>query len=242
MEIMKTHKCSLAWLTVGLFAASTAPAQVFSPNVVGYINSSISPGDNLIANQLSASPDNTLNNVLTYGVLAGSTFSEWNPAANQLLPASVFDGSTWSINYTFAPNGIGGVLNSPSATTVTTVGNVVNFDFDSAAGYTFVPPAYSPGTYLLALAAPLEDATFQQIVGRAPNAGDSVTTLDGSSQLYSTTTFDGTAWSNGDPSLAVDQAAYFNLALNPVPEPSTFALFGLGAVGLVALRRRNSQA
>ncbi len=53
------------------------------------------------------------------------------------------------------------------------------------------------------------------------------------------TVFDGTNWSNGDFSLAVDQSAYFNLV--PVPEPSTLELAGFGAAGLVIFRRRSSQ-
>lgn len=244
---MKFTNWKLALLTTCLFATSRAPAQITSINVVGYINTPISPGDNLIANQLSFDPNpnspfNTLNNVLTNGVVAGSTFSEWDSVAHQLLPASFYNGSIWSIDYTFGPNGIGGVLNSPSATTVTTVGNVVNYIVMTTTipGYTFVPPDYGPGTYLLALAAPLSGAHFEDIIGRAPNIGDSVTTLDGPSQNYSTTTFNGTTWSNGDPSLRVDQSAYFTLV--PVPEPSTLALASLGAVTLVFFRRRNSQA
>ncbi len=239
---MKTFRWDLALLTVCLFAASTAPAQIYSLNVVGYINLNISPGDNLIANQLSASPDNTLDSVLTYGVVPGSSFSEWNPVSNQFFPASIYNGSIWSINYTFGPNGMGAVLNSPSATTVTTVGDVVNFNvmLTTIPGYTFVPPDYGPGTYLLALAAPLGGASFEDVVGRLPNVGDSVTTLDGPTQGYSMTVFNGTNWSNGDPSLAVDQSAYFNLV--PVPEPSTLALAGLGAATLIFFRRRSSWA
>src|SRR5579872_858480 len=124
---MKSSKKSCMVLSASAFVASSlaALAQVSSYNVVGYINLQISTGDNLIANQLSASPDNTLDSVLYAGVLAGSTFSEWDAAHNQLFPASVYDGSTWSINYTFGPDGTGGVLNSPSTTIVTTVGTVV---------------------------------------------------------------------------------------------------------------------
>jgi hypothetical protein len=226
-------------LSASAFVASSlaAQAQVVGNNVVGYINLQISTGDNLIANQLGASPDNTLDNVLYQGVLAGSTFSEWDPVHNQLLPASIYDGSTWSINYIFGPDGTGGVLNSPTTTIVTTVGDVVNFQVDGPLGYTFVPPNRGPGTYLLALAAPVQEiSTFQNIVGRAPFAGESVITLDGPSQMYATNSFNGTSWSDGDPILAVGKSAYFDL--EAVPEPSTVALCGLGVGTMWILRRR----
>jgi len=230
---MKRFKWILPFLTVCLSTSSNASA-----NIVGYYNLSISPGDNLIANQFTLSPeDNTLDNVLTNGVASGSTFSEWDPVANHLLPLSIYSGGAWSINYTLAPDSVGGVLNSPSATTATFVGTEVNIGaLDS---YTFTPPAYGPGTYLLALAAVLPGGTFQEIVGRAPEIGDSVRTLNAATQVYSTTTFDGSAWNNGVPSLAIGQAAYFNLGA--VPEPSTLALAGLGAAALGILRRRNSR-
>jgi hypothetical protein len=235
---MKSSNWRLALLGICLFTASTALAQVTSINVVGYYNLNIFPGDNLIASQFQSSdPNNGLDAVLTAGVAPGSTFSEWDPVASQFLPASTYDGSIWSINYSFGPNGVGGVLNSPSATTATFVGTVVNYDIDGPAGYTFIPPARGPGTYLLALAAVAPfPASFQTIVGRAPNIGDSVRTLDGPSQVYSTTTFNGTSWDNGTPSLIIGQSAFFNLA--PVPEPSILALAGLGTASLVMVRRR----
>ncbi len=98
-------------------------------------------------------------------------------------------------------------------------------------------PSRGPGTYLLSLATPVqEDSTFLNIVGRAPHAGDSVVTLDGPTQIYSTNSFNGTAWSDGDPLLAVGQAAYFNLA--PVPEPSALVLSGFGVAAFWIFRRR----
>jgi len=101
-----------------------------------------------------------------------------------------------------------------------------------------------PGTYLLAMAAPLGsdspapqnvNGTFQQIVGRAPVSGESVQTLNGQTQVLTTTTFNGTTWDNGTPHLAIGQSAYF--VLSTVPEPSTYALFGLGAGVLFCVRR-----
>jgi hypothetical protein len=233
---MKTIK-KVALLSLSTFIAFSARCQpIASSNAVGYINLTIYAGDNLIANQLDDTVGNTLDDIFATGpgdLLTGSTFTEWDPTSDQLLPASVFNGTSWSINYGLSPNGVGGVLNSPANTTVTFVGDVVNFNIQPGGGYTFVPPLLGPGTYLLAMAAPLT-GTFEQVIGSDPIAGDSVETLDASTQTYSTTTFNGTTWNNGTPSLAVDEAAYFDLV---VPEPSMFALTGLGAGILLICRR-----
>jgi len=202
-------------------------------NVVGYYFLSVKPGDNLISNQFDDGLGNTLNDgQLMSGVLPGSTFTEWDPTAKQLLPVSIFDGQTWSINYTLAPDGVGGVLNSPDTASVFFVGSIINFLTDGP-GYIFVPPDRDRGVYLLALAAPLVDETFPQIAGRNAKDGDAVETLNAATQQYNTTTFQNGSWNNGTPLLGVGEAAYFDL----VPEPSTYALAGLAAMIFVASRK-----
>jgi len=226
------------WILSAVFTAVCYSASAQSP-VVGYYNLAIFPGDNLIANQLTTATSDTLNNVLTHGVSDGSTFTEYDSAANQFLSLSYYNAptSSWTIDYPFAPNGVGGVLDSPDNATVTLVGGVVNYNFNNSQ-YTFVPPAYGPGTYLLSLAAPLTMGTFSQITGREPEAGDSFATLDGATQTLMTATFDGATWEIGglpvaDPTLTVGHAAYITLA---TPEPSSYALMGLGAAALLVSR------
>src|SRR5213075_206777 len=53
-------------LTAALVAAGalTSMAQVYSVNIVGYINLNIPKGFSMIANQLDTTPDNTLASVL----------------------------------------------------------------------------------------------------------------------------------------------------------------------------------
>src|SRR5437660_1757622 len=97
-----------------------AAPNAFAP--VGYINVNIYPGDNLIANQLDNNGHNDLNAILSFAT-PGAAFTKWDSVANQYLPASVFDGTSWSINYNLN-FGEGGLLRASSPWTNTFVGSV----------------------------------------------------------------------------------------------------------------------
>ena len=231
MNTQRLFGCAL-FISLGL----SAQAQVFSHNIVGYINQEFYAGKNLMANQLAAG-DNTLNTIFQPGVPEGATFTEWDAATQQYLPASVYDTVTgWSINYEL-DYGQGGLFTTPSSFVNTFVGSVWP-GFSGASP--FVPPLVTgSGALLLSCVIPIGNATFYDVVGRSPQDGESVTILDGPSQISTTTTFDDGAWNNGAPLLAVGQAAFFNLEnldLNPgsvsVPEPT---VNGLAAVGLLIL-------
>ncbi len=236
---MKTSALRIAALLLCSIAAS-AQSQVFTLNVVGYINLSISPGNNLIANQLDDLNGNRLDSVLTNTVINGSTFTKWDSAANAFLPASIYDASSrlWSINYSFDLLE-GGLLNSPSPNITTFVGQVdQSYYVVDGAGFNYAAyPTYAPGLHLIACPAPLV-ANFMNVVGRAPLDGEWVQTLNPLTQIETLTTFNGLSgtWDNGTPSLAVGQSAFFNL----VPEPSALALASLGATLAFVARRRSS--
>lgn len=234
-------------LVLGMLAGLglTAHAQVYSQTIVGYINQAMYAGDNLIANQLSNS-NNTLNAIFDgnpasgTGVPAGATFTEWDSTTQQYLPASTYDTvNGWSIDYTLG-YGQGGLLNTPAAFTNTFIGTV--WPGFSGASTNFLPPLVAgSGTQLLSCYIPIDDATFDDVVGRDPLNGESVTTLDPSTQIYTTTTFDDGVWNNGAPALDIGQSALFDLedGADPrVPEPAAGALVGAGALGLALLRRR----
>lgn len=214
-----------------------------SANVVGYVNIPIYTGDNLIANQLDAGA-NTLNDLFPTSnpnILDGTTFRIWDTVTQSLSPVSTYDSMMgWSINYNFTSfaTGAGGVLNSPSPWTWTSVGNVVPYSNIAGLGFGSIwNPNYSGGQQLIACPVPVSgtmDMMFTNVVGRLPQNGESVQILNAATQTSTTTTFHtGTGWDNGDPGLAAGQAAWFTL----VPEPSSVGLLLIGVTALL-LRRR----
>jgi hypothetical protein len=113
--------------SVSLMAQST---NVYSLNAVGYINITVEPGFNIISCPLMASPDNTINTLLTNstGQFKKWQFWSWNPLADP--PAYVEDigaGSAWANAGVETLNpGQAGWLYNPSNTpvTITFVGTV----------------------------------------------------------------------------------------------------------------------
>jgi len=218
------------------FCVSARAQPVYSQNIVGYDTLALFLGDNLIANQFDFSND-TLNAIFQPGLPEGATFTEWDPASQQYLPASSYDISNgWSINYTLS-YGEGGLLNTPANFTNVFVGSVWS-GLDPLGP--FIPPVVTnAGTLLLSCLIPITNATFYDVVGRDPQSGESVTILDALSQVSTTTTFDNGTWSNGDPLLNTGQAAFFNLNSDPdpAPEPAIGALVGVGLLCLATIRK-----
>jgi hypothetical protein len=230
-----------------LLLAITATAQG-SLNIVGYYNLSIRPGNNLIANQLSNS-NNTLNAIFNPTTPVGSTFTRWDPVAQQFAPVSTYTGpgSGWTINYSFN-FGEGGLLTSPISWTNTFVGEVTHaFDVDT--GVLNWHPNYPNGLHLLSSPIPLTapiDINFTNAVGRLPQNGEWVAILDPLTQLYTFTTFHtGSGWDNGDPVLSFGQSAWFDLggglaanlsSIPMVPEPGAVT-FACAAISMLLIRR-----
>ena len=231
--------------------AFTARAQsnVYSLNIVGYVNAIFQPGNNWFGNPLSnttaSGTDNTLSQLFPIAP-DGTTVSLWNAMQNQYTPSATFSGGAWSGDLALEP-GTGALLNTPSLFTNTFVGTVLDLNGSGWDGLSLHPPqpfSGPNGLYLLSSQCPVAlpvsggPSTFEAIIGRAPREGEQVTTLDPLTQTYATTTFVGGAWNNGDPSLAIGQAALFNLG--PVPEPSVLGLMavGLGVLGLHRYRAR----
>jgi hypothetical protein len=247
---MKTLTLKSALLVLCFVLTQSASA------IVGYYNLPLYPGDNLIANQLDNSGGNTLDDILNTNLAAaipdGATFTEWDPVGNAFLPVSTYSLATasWSTNYNFDTfaSGQGGLLHTPSPWTNTFVGQLIvytNIFTPSVSSPPLWNPNYANGLYLLGCPMPLSgpiDTMFSNVVARAPQDGEWVKILDPTTQTYTTSTFHtGTGWDNGDPTLGVGQAAWFDLGPVAVPEPSSLALLSCSAALMVLLRRRSPQ-
>jgi hypothetical protein len=236
----------------------------YSLNVVGYINTIMQPGVNLIADQLLGTPNNTLDTILNAGTSNGgladnTSFTMWSSGA--FLPTSFYDAidNSWSINYTLTL-GQGGYLTSSSLFTNTFVGTVGPYAIINTVKANVIPtplpwtPNYPNGLQLISDPSPFSgtlDTEFYNVTGRNPVNGEGVAILDSHTQTYNISYYTaGSGWQNANltgPSTAalnVGQAAWFALGANysmtipsPVPEPGVLALTGLGFGVLLILRR-----
>jgi len=224
-----------------------APAQsnVYTINVVGYVNTTFHAGDNLFGNPLESS-NNALSSLFP-SAPEGSTVSLWNSIGNTFNPVATFVAGAWDIDFVLDP-GTGAKLHATSLFTNTFVGTVLAPDGTVWGGGPLNPPAPFAGpngVHLLSGKTPIAltsvgNPVFEYTLGRGPNEGEQFTTLDPLTQQYHTTTFISGAWNNGEPSLGVGVAGFFNVGpVAAVPEPSavSLALAGLCVVRLISRRR-----
>jgi len=210
---MRTKSLLIA-AALSLAGAASSMAQVYSVNAVGYINLTMKPGYNMVANQLNRTAANKLNDVIT-GVPIESQVLKFDNASNSYV-IEFFDGATW-----ITPEGNPGSLDAKPGSglfffnpggadlTVTLVGEVPQGN-----GLTVA----LPGGYSL-----ISSIVPQQIALTAANGFPQTLeaqflSFNAATQTYSEPLFnDGTGWitPNGDPvpapSPAVGQGFfYFN--------------------------------
>jgi hypothetical protein len=192
-------------LTAALSAAgiATSMAQVYSVNAVGYVNTTLKPGYNLISNPLNAA-DNTIP-ALFAGVPAqtqvyvfdGNTYQTatyfgaalgWNPAAMRTVQVTP---------------GNGVFVRNPGQTdvTLTFVGEVPQ----GAASNTQVPAGLS----IKSSAVP-QDGTVSQL-GYPAASGDQLYKFNPATQSYTTYSYLGAPlnrWSPSEPTISVGEAVF----------------------------------
>jgi hypothetical protein len=205
----------LAALAAG---AITATAQnVYSLNVVGYVNLPLVEGFNLVANQLDADgtgTNNTVAGVFSTNLPAGQPGTSvylWDPSA---LTYSVATYATtkgvdkWNTDLKWNP-GQGAWVSIPTGkgpVTVTTVGTVLqgalaNSNIPAAGGFTIVASQ-------IPIAGGLTNLNLMGLEGDVVYAWDPV------AKTYSTSTYSTakgvTAWHPSEPQIAIGQAFWLN--------------------------------
>jgi len=210
-------------LTAALVAAgaATSMAQVYSLNVVGYINVTLTNGFQLVSCPLVGSPDNTLNSILpatsvptgtivyTFNNGTGSYSSDTSTAPRGGGANIWASGGTASLAvgqgaFVFLPGGPG------TSTNVTFVGTV-----QQASGST--PTPIAAGFSIVSSQVPLSGGVTTTL-GYTPNVGDILYTFDPVAQGYSSYSFitprggGANQWSPSEPSINVSQSFFLDAA------------------------------
>ncbi len=235
---MKTQiRLLIAALTI---LSAQAQTNVYSLDVIGYVNHTFGVGDSLFSNPLARSPANTLSSLFANSTVPdGTVVSLWNSASKTFDTSSTYGSGAWSINFTLNP-GTGAKLTTSMAFLNTFVGNVQSHNGGPFADPLTPAPVYSGpnGLFLLSDKAPVSSSTgndiFQNILGRAPNLGEQVLTLTTTS-----TYLGGGNWDN-PPSMAVGGAVFLNVGPVVVPEPTAAGFAVLGFAVLHGIRRRRN--
>jgi hypothetical protein len=225
----------LIQLLIALLGICSVQAQVYSSNVVGYVNTPFGVGDTLFSNPMQSANNNLSALFSALLVPNGTTVSLWNPVTSTYDTSSTFNAGVWSVNLTLDP-GTGAQLTTSSAFINTFAGYMLNHDGSLFFSTFSPPPLFSgpAGIYLLADKAPIADTgndIFLNLIGRAPNSGEQVITLSGT---Y--TYLGGGVWDT-TPTLGFGQAAFLNLG--PIPEPAATGLVVLGFGIILSWRRRS---
>jgi hypothetical protein len=198
--------------------SSMAQSNVYSLNVVGYVNISLTNGYQMIANQLDADGTGTNNTLATVFGTALPNLTQvlsWDPVAQTFdvstyrTSTSAFAGNTAGVTATGIQMGQGVFVNLPAAaaaTTVTTVGTVMQ----AGAG---VPAVLPQGYSLVSSQAPIAGGVKSTLGYPAGNL-DQILTWDIPSQSYTLSTYRASTglFTGGEPQIAVGQSFFAKVA------------------------------
>ena len=189
----------------GIAALTTSVAQVYSVNVVGYINIPLVDGFNLVANQLDNGNGNLIVDVIGDQATEGSIVYKFKADGTYAILTYEFgawDGTAADLAETMAP-GEGVFIRSIGAATVTVVGEVVEGAQDVALpqGFSIFSSVAPVVTDLSAAAVtfPAEDGDFYYTWDQALNAG---------AGGYNILSYDFGVWDPNALVLEVGQAAW----------------------------------
>lgn len=183
---------------LGLVGAATVSAQVYSVNTVGYVNATVCPGFNLLANPLDNKAGNNVENLFPNAPAGLQVFVYRNNAFDDASYDPDFGG--WTKTLTLAP-GEGFWLNWPSAKgTITFVGDVMQGTLVNP-----VPAGYSIRGSMVPQAGKLAtDLGFPVAAGNTFFMYTHTAECAGS---YSDASFDPDfgGWTPGEPTIGVGQ-------------------------------------
>lgn len=174
-------------------------AQVYSVNAVGYVNTAVKNGFNLIANPLDAKADNTVAKLLA-GLPEGSQVYTYTAAGGYAV--NTFEFGEWTTpGQTLVP-GQGFFLRVGAESTITFVGEVKQGTLSTplTAGFNMVSSQVP------------QAGKIQADLGFVPAEGDQVYTFNATTQQYAIAAFEFGEWSPADPMLAVGEAVWIRRA------------------------------
>ncbi len=153
-------KTLLLTAVLGLASAATSMAQVYSANVVGYVNTVLKPGFNMISNPLKGT-NNGINTIIPNPGVGALLYKFTNPGGFSLI-AENFGPGSWDVNLTLAP-GEGAFITVPALTTNTFVGEVIQGTTTNS-----LPTGFSIRSSIVPQSAPLDGVGglgFPSVVG-----------------------------------------------------------------------------
>lgn len=201
----KALLCAAGLLAVGAVSAM-AQSNVYSLNVVGYVNVSLTNGFQMMANQLDLDGNQTNNTRLTVfgtNLPVASAVYGYSPASGY-AKATYLGGTTWSGNNAGVDASLAtgrGVWvqipgTSGTSVTITEVGNVIQGSN---------PSPFVAGFNLLSINHPVS-VGLQTVAGYTPTAGDVVYLYNNPGGYVKKTFLSGTTWTPaGEPVPAVAQ-------------------------------------
>lgn len=170
-------KALLLSAAVGAMSVASTLAQVYSVNVVGFVNVNLATGFNFLANPLKATAD-TVGAVLP-SVPDGTTVATWNKTSQTFNNAATYFFGWDDANYSLPP-GEAFFINVPEAVTVTFVGEVRQGTLSTplVVGFNMVGSQ-------VAQAGPLGDGTVAGAgLGFDPEDGDTAAKWNSGAQRY----------------------------------------------------------
>jgi hypothetical protein len=205
---MKT-KTSLLAALVAMASSATVMAQVYSLNVVGYVNVTAPAGFSMIANQLSGT--NTTIGSLIANPPPGTQIYKWDGAS--YLSWEYFDVLGWfpDGNATLNP-GEGAFIKNPTATNLvlTFVGEVLQGSLSNS-----LPQGFTIRSSMVPQSGTLASGTNAPALNFPAAPGDQIYKwVPATSSYDSYEYFDVLGWFPSDPSVAVGESFFVNKSAN----------------------------